>query len=324
MDLSAIYADSTEVRGAPPFDPRLMLKIVIYGYSHGVTSSRALERRCNDDVAFGLLTAQQSPDLVAINRLRSRHATAFAELFTQSLAFCGRAGLVSLGRVALDGTKVRASASRHRAMSDDRMVRAEAELAAEVAALLADSERLGAAEDAAYGPGRCGDQLPAELAQREERLAAIRAARAAVEAEHAAKARAVAEQTATEQEQDPTQITQAGDAAEASVMVPANAQQSFTDPDARIVKTCPLRPNKQPAHGADTWVHSLRVTPTCPVGRHRISMSSCLDSGSPPKTTPRNSKASKPAGVSPTSKSEMRNPSARVDRAVASARRGRR
>lgn len=189
---------------------------------------------------------------------------------------------------------------------------------------LADSERLGAAEDAAYGPGRCGDQLPAELAQREGRLAAIRAARAAVEAEHAAKARAVAEQTATEQEQDPTQITQAGDAAEAPVVVPANAQQSFTDPDARIVKTCPLRPNKQPAHGADTWVHSLRVTPTCPVGRHRISMSSCLDSGSPPKTTPRNSKASKPAGVSPTSKSEMRNPSARVDRAVASARRGRR
>ena len=195
LDLSLIYADYTEVRGAPPFDPRLMLKILIYGYSHGITSSRALERRCHDDVAFGFLTAQQAPDFVAISRFRTRHAKAFEQLFTQSLALCSKAGLVSLGRVALDGTKVRASASRHRAMSYDRMVRAEAELAAEVAALLADAERLDAAEDAAYGPDRRGDQLPAELARRDGRLAAIRTAKAALEAEHAARARAVAEQT---------------------------------------------------------------------------------------------------------------------------------
>ena len=237
LDLSLIYADYTEVRGAPPFDPRLMLKILIYGYSHGVTSSRALERRCHDDVAFGFLTAQQAPDFVAISRFRTRHAAAFAQLFTQSLALCAQAGLVSLGRVALDGTKVRASASRHRAMSYDRMVRAEGELAAEVAALLADAERLDAAEDAAYGPDRRGDQLPAELTRREGRLVAIRTARAALEAEHAAKARALAEQTATEQGQDPAQVTQAGDAAEAAVVVPAKAQRSFTDPDARIMKT---------------------------------------------------------------------------------------
>ena len=142
-----------------------------------------------------------------------------------------------MGRVALDGTKVRAAASRHRAMSYDRMVRAEAELAAEVEALLADAERLDAVEDAAYGPDRRGDELPAELTRREGRLAAIRMAKAALEAEHAAKARAQAEQGAAERDQDPAQVIEAGDAAEAAAVVPGRAQRSFTDPDARIMKT---------------------------------------------------------------------------------------
>ena len=159
------------------------------------------------------------------------------ELFTQSLTLCAQAGLVSLGRVALDGTKVRASASRHRAMSYDQMVRAEGELAAEVDALLADAERVDAAEDAAYGPERRGDELPAELSRREGRLAAIRRAKAALEAEHAAKARADAERAAAEQDQDPEQVVAAGDAAEAAAVVPDRAQRSFTDPDARIMKT---------------------------------------------------------------------------------------
>jgi transposase len=237
LDLSPIYDDYTEVRGGPPYDPRLMVKILIYGYSHGITSSRALERRCHDDIAYGFLTAQQVPDFVAISRFRTRHAEAFKKLFTQSLALCAQAGLVSLGRVALDGSKIRASASRHRAMSYDRMVRAEGELAAEVEALLVDAERLDAAEDAAYGPDRRGDELPAELARREGRLAAIRAAKAALEAEHRAKARAAAEQAATERGQDPEQATAAGDVAEAAAVVPAKAQRSFTDPDARIMKT---------------------------------------------------------------------------------------
>jgi len=222
LDLSAIYADYTEVRGAPPYEPRLMLKILIYGYSHGVTSSRALERRCHDDIAF---------------RFRARHGAALKALFTQSLALCAQAGLVSLGRVALDGTKVRAAASRHRAMSYDRMVRAESELAGEVEALLAEAQRLDAAEDAAYGPDRRGDELPVELTRREGRLAAIRKAKAALEAEHAAKARAEAEQAATEQDQDADQVSEAGDAAEAAAVVPDRAQRSFTDPDARIMKT---------------------------------------------------------------------------------------
>jgi len=237
LDLSAIYADYTEVRGAPPYDPRLMLKILVYGYSHGVTSSRALERRCQDDIAFRFLTAQAAPDFVAISRFRARHGAALKALFTQSLTLCAQAGLVSLGRVALDGTKVRAAASRHRAMSYDRMVRAESELAGEVDGLLAEAERLDAAEDAAYGPDRRGDELPAELARREGRLAAIRAAKAALEAEAAAKARAEAEAAAAKQGRDPGQVTQAGDAAEAAAVVPDRAQRSFTDPDARIMKT---------------------------------------------------------------------------------------
>jgi transposase len=237
LNLSAIYADYTEVRGAPPYEPRLMVKILIYGYSHGVTSSRALERRCHDDIAFRFLTAQAAPDFVAISRFRARHGAALKALFTQSLTLCAQAGLVSLGRVALDGTKVRAAASRHRAMSYDRMVRAESELAGEVEALLDEAERLDAAEDAAYGPDRRGGELPVELTRREGRLAAIRAAKAALEAEHAAKARAEAEQDAAEQGGDPDQVTQAGDAAEAAAVVPDRAQRSFTDPDARIMKT---------------------------------------------------------------------------------------
>lgn len=154
LDLAPLYEDYTESRGAPPYDPWLMLKLLIYGYSYGITSSRELERRCQHDVAFMFLTAQAAPDFVAISRLRRRHLKAFTHLFTLVLGLCAQAGLVSLGKVALDGSKIRASASRHRAMSYDRMVRAEGELAAEVAALLADAERTDSAEDAVHGDRR--------------------------------------------------------------------------------------------------------------------------------------------------------------------------
>src|SRR5450756_3172757 len=140
LDLSGVYAGYTDVRGGPPYDPRLMLKVLIYGYSHGITSSRALERRCHDDIAFRFLTAQAAPDFVAISRFRTRHGAVLKALFTQSLTLCAQAGLVSLGRVALDGTKLRAAASRHRAMSYDRMGPKIEELQAQVAAILAEAE----------------------------------------------------------------------------------------------------------------------------------------------------------------------------------------
>src|SRR5680860_1491197 len=188
LDLAGIYASYTESRGAPPYDPRLMLKVLIYGYSNGVTSSRALERRCQDYVSFRFLTADAAPDFVAISRFRVRHGAALKALFTQSLALCGRPRLTSPARPH--------NASRHRAMSYDRMVRAEAELEDEVATLLADAEAVDAAEDAAYGADRRADELPAELARRDQRLAVIRAAKAALEAEHAAAARARAQEEA--------------------------------------------------------------------------------------------------------------------------------
>jgi len=236
LDLAPFYDDYTEARGAPPYDPRLMLKLLIFGYSNGVTSSRALERLCHHDVAFMFLTAQAAPDFVAISRFRKRHLKAFTALFTQALGLCAQAGLLSLGNVALDGSKIRASASRHRAMSYDRMVRAEEELAAEVEALLADAERTDDAEDAVHGDRR-GDELPAELARREGRLAAIRKAKADLEAEHAAKARVKAEQASAKRGADETEQAAAGDEAEAAAVVPPKAQRSFTDPDARIMKT---------------------------------------------------------------------------------------
>ena len=236
LDLAPFFDDYTEVRGAPPYDPRLMLKLLIYGYSNGITSSRELERRCHHDVAFMFLTAQAAPDFVAISRFRRRHLKAFTALFTQALGLCARAGLVSLGNVALDGSKIRASASRHRAMSYDRMVRAEGELAGEVEALLADAERIDAAEDAVHGDRR-GDELPAELARREGRLAAIGKAKADLEAEYAGKARAKAEQDAAKGGVDEAEQVAAGERAALTSVVPAKAQRSFTDPDARIMKT---------------------------------------------------------------------------------------
>lgn len=236
LDLAAFYDDYTQARGAPPYEPRLMLKLLVYGYSNGITSSRELERRCHHDVAFMFLTAQAAPDFVAISRFRKRHLKAFEALFTQALSLCAQAGLVSLGKVALDGSKIRASASRHRAMSYDRMVRAEGELVAQVEALLADAERTDAAEDVVHGDRR-GDELPAELARREGRLAAIRKAKADLEAEHAAKARVKAEQAAAKRGGGEAEQAAAGDQAAAGAVVPAKAQRSFTDPDARIMKT---------------------------------------------------------------------------------------
>jgi transposase len=236
LDLAPFYDDYTQARGAPPYEPRLMLKLLVYGYSNGITSSRELERRCHHDVAFMFLTAQAAPDFVAISRFRKRHLKAFEALFTQALSLCAQAGLVSLGKVALDGSKIRASASRHRAMSYDRMVRAEGELVAQVEALLADAERTDAAEDVVHGDRR-GDELPAELARREGRLAAIRKAKADLEAEHAAKARVKAEQAAAKRGGGEAEQAAAGDQAAAGAVVPAKAQRSFTDPDARIMKT---------------------------------------------------------------------------------------
>ena len=192
LDLSGIRASYVEERGAPPYDPRMMLKLLIYCYATKVCSSRKIEARCHDDIAFRFLAANAAPDFRSIARFRKRHLAAIKGLFVQVLAVCRRAGMVTLGQVALDGTKVRANASRRKAMSYERMGKREAELAAEIAeleaqvdALLADADAADAAEDARYGADRRGDELPAELARRRSRLATIRKAKADLEAEAA-------------------------------------------------------------------------------------------------------------------------------------------
>src|SRR5438093_12537671 len=138
LDLAAIYASYEEERGFPPYDPRLMVRLLVYGYANGVTSSRKLERASYRDVAVRMLCADQHPDYRSIARFRARHLAALGELFVQALRLCRQARLVGLGTLALDGTKLRANASRHKAMSYGRMVRAEAQLEAEIGALRAN------------------------------------------------------------------------------------------------------------------------------------------------------------------------------------------
>ena len=236
LDLSLIYDSYTNATGAPPFDPAMMAKLLLYGYSIGVTSSREIERRCATDVAFRWLAANAAPDYRSISRFRRRHLGALEDLFTQVLVLCERAGLVGLGRVALDGTKVRAAASRHKAMSYDRMGKRVEELRGEVRALLEEAEATDAKEDEEFGERR-GDELPPELATKQARLAAILAAKEALEAEARAKAARETEKKALAKGANSKEAKRAGEEATKTAKVNPRSQRSFTDPDARIMKT---------------------------------------------------------------------------------------
>lgn len=239
LDLSAIYAAYEEERGYPPYDPRLMVKLLVYGYATGVVSSRKLERATYRDVAVRMLCADRHPDYRSIARFRKRHLEALGELFVQTLRLCGQAGLVGLGTLALDGTKLRANASRHKAMSYERMVKAEAQLAAEIAAIRAnvralfeEAEATDAVEDERYGPDRRGDELPDGLQRREQRLARIRAAKEALEAE--ARAAEQARRAALEAEgKKPRRPPNGRD----PFTPKPKAQRNFTDPESKIMKT---------------------------------------------------------------------------------------
>ena len=239
LDLSAIYVSYEEERGSPPYDPRLMVKLLVYGYANGVVSSRKLECATYRDVAVRMLCADQHPDYRSIARFRARHLEALAELFVQALRLCEKARLVGLGALALDGTKLRANASRHKAMSYDRMVKKEAELDAEIDAirerverLLADAEATDAAEDEAFGADRRGDELPAELARREDRLARIREAKQELEDE-AREAETARRAEMAEQGKTPRNPPGGRD----PFAPEPKAQRNFTDPESRIMKT---------------------------------------------------------------------------------------
>lgn len=237
LDLGPFLASYTEARGFPPYDPRLMLKLLIYGYVTGVRSSRAIERRCRDDVAFRFLAANAAPDFRSIARFRRRHLDALKALFVESLRLCRQAGMVRLGRVALDGSKVRANASRRKAMSYKRMTEREADLACEVDDMMRDAEATDTAEDERFGPDGRDDDLPGELARRESRLTKIRRAKADLEAEAAQRAAAAAQERARKRGADDDEAGRAAERAAAKAEPKDSAQRNFTDPDSRIMKT---------------------------------------------------------------------------------------
>jgi transposase len=180
---------SKEARGERPYSPRMMTALLLYGYAIGVFSSRKIARATYDDVAFRMLAAGEHPHFTTINDFRARHRQAFANFFHQVLQVCMSAGLVKLGHVAIDGTKMKANASKHKAMSYERMKKDDARLKAEVEALLQRAEQVDAEEDALYGVGKQPEDLPAELRRRETRRAKIREALGALKRE-TAKARA--------------------------------------------------------------------------------------------------------------------------------------
>ncbi len=236
LDLSDLYASYEEPGGAPPYDPRMLLKVLLYGYSVGVTSSRALERSCINDVACRYLAANQAPDFRSIARFRRRHLKALEGLFTQVLAGCALAGLVKLGRVALDGTKLRASASRHKAMSYDHIDPRLQQLQAQVRALMAEAEMKDKAEDRRYGKQNRGDEIPAELQRRESRIAKLKEAKAALEEESRRQAAAAATERAAEQGKSEQEAKATVERAVAKAAPPPRAQRNFTDPESRMMK----------------------------------------------------------------------------------------
>ena len=218
LDLSAIYAVyGDEQRGQPPYDPLMMTKLLVYGYCIGVYSSRKIQLRISEDIGFRILAAGNEPDFRTISDFRKIHLKALAGLFDQVLRIALEAGVMKLGRVALDGTKVKANASKHKAMSYSQMKEKEKRLSEEVKELLARAEAADAEEDARYGKGQGGEDLPAELKRRETRLERIREAKRAVEQRARAKA---------EVEGKPAEQAKPGD----------KDQYNFTDPESRIMK----------------------------------------------------------------------------------------
>lgn len=218
LDLSAMDAVyGTEKRGQPPYDPLMMTKVLVYSYCIGVFSSRRIETRLVEDIAFRVLAAGNHPNFRTISDFRKIHLKTLAGLFEQVLKIALEAGAMKVGRVALDGTKVKANASKHKAMSHDRMLEKEKQLKAEVQQLLEQAETTDAEEDARHGKDRRGDELPAELARRETRLKKIREAKRAL----AARAR---EKTEAEG-RDPKQAKPK-----------EKDQYNFTDPESRIMK----------------------------------------------------------------------------------------
>jgi transposase len=246
LELGAIYASYEEKdgRGQSAYAPEMMVRVLLYGYCTGIYSSRKIQAKSYENVAFRFLAANEHPDHSTLAEFRKRHLQALAGLFWQALQMCQKAGLVKLGHVALDGTKMAGNASKHKAMSYARMNAAEAKLQQEVEELLRRAQAVDEAEDEKYEKGQRGDELPAELARRESRLKKIRAAKAELEAEAKQKAegeKAAAEARLVERREQEARLGKKLTGRKPHVPDPEKAvpepssQRSFTDPDSRIM-----------------------------------------------------------------------------------------
>jgi transposase len=238
MDLLAVYGSYDGSKGGyPAYHPEMMVALLVYAYCVGLPSSRKIEKATYELIPFRVLTADQHPDHDTIAEFRHRHLEALAALFVQVLQLCQKAGLVKLGHVSLDGTKVRANASKHKAMSYARMEKSVVELEAEVKRLLAEAEATDEVEDGQYGKGRRGDELPEELRFKQGRLSRIKEAKEVLERE----AREQAQQERLDWEKKRQDREASGDRRGRPPKAPSKkpdgkAQYNFTDPESRVMK----------------------------------------------------------------------------------------
>ena len=249
LDLSAIVDCYSEERGYPPYDPVMMTALLLYAYSQHIYASRRIAKACRERVDFMAITAMQTPDFRTINDFRTRHWGALQGLFVQVLRLCQEAGLVKLGHVALDGSKIKANASKHKAMSYDRMSKRLGELRAEVEELLRKAQDIDEVEDKKYGKGIRGDDIPEELRFKQGRIEKIEEAKAALEEQ----ARQESIQSG-KVDDDGNPTGKGGGSSESLPGVPKPKQQrNFTDPDSRIMLDGATRSFKQ-AYNAQAGV----------------------------------------------------------------------
>src|SRR5271169_3215176 len=239
LDLREIEGAYGSERGQPPFDPAMMTALLLYAYCNGVYSSRRIAKAARERVDFMSVVGLDPPDFRTVSDFRKRHLKALAGLFAQVLKLCEQAGLAKLGHVALDGTKIKANASKHKAMSYERMGQRAAELEAEVAKWLSAAEAADAEEDKAFGANKSGEELPDWVADKKKRAEKIRAAKAELEAEAkaAAAAKARAQEKAEERRRAKGRKKPRKPAAPPSEAPDPKAQKNFTDPESRIMKT---------------------------------------------------------------------------------------
>src|SRR5262247_2355826 len=239
LDLSRFYAAyEDETRGAPPFDPQMMVCLLLYAYCMGVFSSRKIAQACERNLAFIAIVGAERPDFRTISDFRKLHLGAFCAVFVEVLRIAGEAGLVKLGNVSTDGTKLQGNASRHKAMSYGYMQKEVERLREEIEALVTQAYLQDAQDDAALGSRR-GDALPAELARREDRLATIEAAMQRLEARAKAEAEAERQRRAeVEAERQRLGRPRRGQAPTPVDETPdAKAQTHFTDPALQSMRT---------------------------------------------------------------------------------------